>query len=314
MRAALLIALATLLPTVARAERALVVVNGAANAQARAVVTTAVTAVLSDAGWKLPRDVDADQSAIAGCFDRDRPWSCVAPLVHRKRIDRVVVVTVDRDHSADDLVLTASLALAESDEPSRSREPCQSCNDTLLEQAARALATTVVSHARRFAHTTLTITTQPRGANVSIDDAPQGQSPLTVVTSSGPHEVVVTQQGWVNKTVHVDAAAGKETPVDIALAAAPPPPAASRPVWPLAVILAGIAATATGTIMSLDAKAPPPPATQPKYIYSGPGIALAIGGALTMGAGIYLWLRTPSSHPTVVALPGGAAIGWTTAF
>ena len=317
MRATLLVALATALPAVpavARADRAVVVVNGEASAHARGVVASAVTAVLGDAGWKLPHRTDDDEPAIVDCFGRDRPWSCIAPLVHSKKIDRVVVVSVAPARNTADLVLTASLAVVDSDELSRSVEPCQGCNDALLDQAARALATTVVSHARRFARTTLAITTEPRGASVSVDAAPQGNGPITVVTTAGAHDVVVEQPGWVSKTLHVEAVAGKETAVDIALAAVAPPPPRGRPIWPLALVGVGLVAAATGTIISLDTQPPPKTQPQPKYLYNGPAIGVAIAGGLAAAVGVYFWLRPTSPHPVVTVAPGTAAIGWATAF
>jgi hypothetical protein len=316
MRSALIIA--TLLWSgTARADRAVVVVNGRAAPATRGVVAKTFTSALAGVGWTIGDEMSSrDREAIVACLEKKQPWKCIAPIVKKDEIDRVVVVSVEPDVGDKSFVLTASLVVANGGEPARSREPCPSCNDTLLEQISRGLAMTMVSHAQRF-RATLAVTTEPGGALISVDGKPQGTSPTKIVTSPGKHELAIERPGYVRELRRIKLAAGEQADLAVTLTEAPsqmPPP--SRPKWPFIVVGAGAVAVTTGTIISLTVDPPPPSEPQPKRLYSVPGISLAVAGGLAIGVGLYLYFRpSASSSPTIAAVPGGGgAVGWTTAF
>jgi len=313
MRSALIIA--TLLWSgTARADRAAVVVNGSAAASTRGVVAKTFTSALAGVGWTIGDELSSkDRDSITGCLEKKQPWKCIAPIVKQDEVDRVVVVTVEPDAGDQSFVLTASLVVADGGEPARSREPCPSCNDTLLEQISRGLAMTMVSHAQRF-RASLAVTTEPAGALISVDGKPQGTSPMKIVTSPGKHELAIERAGYVSERRRIKLAPGEASELALTLAAAPTQPT-SRPKWPLLVVGAGAVAIATGTIISLTVDPPPPSEPQPKRLYSVPGISLAVAGGLAVGVGLYLYLRpSAGSSPTIAAVPGGGAVGWMTAF
>jgi len=313
MRSALII-VTMLWSGTARADRTVVVVNGSAAAPTRGVVAKTFTSALAGVGWTMGDELSSrDGEAVVACLEKKLPWKCIAPIVKQDEIDRVVVVSVEPDVGDKNFVLTASLVVANGGEPARSREPCPSCNDTLLEQISRGLAMTMVSHAQRF-RATLAVSTEPGGALISVDGKPQGTSPTRIVTSPGKHELAIERAGYVSETRRIKLEAGQESALEVTLTATPTAPP-GRPKWPLLVIGAGAVAIATGTIISLTVDPPPPSEPQPKRLYSVPGISLAVAGGLAVGVGLYLYLRPRTSgSPTIAAVPGGGAVGWTTGF
>lgn len=294
----------------AYADRTTVIVTGDAPGATRNLVTKAFTSALASAEWPLAEAPSVKRrDAIARCFADTAPWDCLAPIVRADRVDRVVAVSVDAD--GDGFVITASLAVEDGGEPARSREPCQGCTDSVLEQVSRRLAMTIVSHAQRF-RATLAIKTEPRGATITIDDKPEGASPSTIVTTPGRHELAIERDGYVTLKRRLDLAPGEERVLDFELTPAPP---RSRPTWPLIVVGVGAAAVITGTAVSLTVDPPPRDEPQPERLYSVPGITLAVAGGVAIAAGLYFYLRPASrSSPTVASVPGGGTVGWTTAF
>jgi hypothetical protein len=303
----------------ARADRAAIAVSGSASAHARTQVASSFRSALESSGWELPgTPSNADLAKIAACVDHHKkhPWSCIAPIVEGSGIDRVVVVSVMPDAGDTDLVLTASLVVANSDDDdgdlARSRVPCQHCTDALLDQVARGLAKTMLEHAQRFVRTSLAVTTEPHGAAITIDGKDEGAAPVTVATTPGPHEVLVEQAGFVTEKRRVEVVAGTQMSIDIALRAESAP--SEHRTWALIVVGAGVGAAAAGAIISLRVDAPPPPAPQPRYLYSGPGLALAAAGVVAAAVGTYLWLHPGSGGPVIAPTSGGGAVGWAIAF
>ncbi|MEO7734964.1 MAG: hypothetical protein ABIY55_28680 [Kofleriaceae bacterium] len=89
-------------------------------------------------------------------------------------------------------------------------------------------------------------------------------------------------------------------------------------VVPGVVIGVGAVALGAGIYLSATAKVDPS-GPRSQYVYSGPGIGLAVGGALAVGVGVYLWHRASQSHhrrsaPTLSVTPTGTAIGWASEF
>jgi hypothetical protein len=83
------------------------------------------------------------------------------------------------------------------------------------------------------------VTTEPTGANVSINGQPRGQSPLTgVVLKPGTYEIVVTKEGYEPDRQSLAVKAGKDHPVVATLRPLPPPvvaraePKTDRPEQP----------------------------------------------------------------------------------
>jgi hypothetical protein len=98
----------------------------------------------------------------------------------------------------------------------------------------------------------------------------------------------------------------------------PTAPGRDPRIVPGLVAGAGLAAVIGGSIVSFTAE-DSPEGQKHKYVYSAPGIGVAIAGGVAVGAGVYLWLRTSRqlrrrAVPTVSATAGGALAGWATTF
>ncbi len=92
-----------------------------------------------------------------------------------------------------------------------------------------------------------------------------------------------------------------------------------RYLLPTLVIAGGLGAVAAGTYISWTVT-PSEAGPQQKYLYSKPGIALAVGGGVVTIFGGYLWYRAwrsagpPKTAPTMALSSNGATIGWAAAF
>lgn len=77
----------------------------------------------------------------------------------------------------------------------------------------------------------LRLSTTPAGANVSLDGASIGVTPLRLESSPGKHEVRIALPGYEEWEAQVDLAQGAEIPLDVELVriAAPAPAAKARP-------------------------------------------------------------------------------------
>ena len=100
----------------------------------------------------------------------------------------------------------------------------------------------------------------------------------------------------------------------------PPPgpvdePARSSKVLPVAIVAVGGVALAGGIGM-IALGGPPASKTQQFYTnYRTPGYAVAAGGVVAVGVGLYLLLRPDAqSAPTAAVSSGGAVFGWTGQF
>src|SRR5687768_3013933 len=102
MRFALIIATMLWFGT-ARADRAAVVVNGAASAQTRGVVAKTFTSALAGVGWTIAEGLSSrDRETIARCLEGKQAWKCISPIAKKDEIDRVVVVSVEPDGNDND--------------------------------------------------------------------------------------------------------------------------------------------------------------------------------------------------------------------
>jgi hypothetical protein len=108
----------------------------------------------------------------------------------------------------------------------------------------------------------VSVVTNPLGATVSIDGAPQpGETPMIVKLPPGPHKLTLAAAGFEPKDVDIDVKGGEKTEQKLDLVAkAPPPPPPPEPV--------------------VEAPAPPPPPPPPPPRSKVPAyITLGIAGA-----------------------------------
>lgn len=332
MKSKLLITAAalSLLASHASAETAAVVVYGKLKQREREVIATTLTKSIEQASWSIvaaPLSQE-EQDAIAACASLDRPWSCIASTARSKGFDRVAVVQVEPEKGTKNLMLVGQIIVEGNSVASTEQGTCKACSsDEALIAATSELADKMIEHAKaRHPTATLAIRTTPPGAVVTLDGQMlAGQTDLTVNVSAGPHTLLIQRSGFRPVTRTIEAVSGKTTDVDVPLTAAEgggtgrdrvdTAPSRSRLV-PGMLIGIGGAALIGGTVYSLT-RDPPDTRAQPKYLYDGVGIGVAVGGAAVVAAGLYLWFKHPSggrSTATIAPVPGGGVAGWMTSF
>jgi hypothetical protein len=286
----------------ARAERTAVVVHGNAQPHDVELVEAAVrtaAAPIAAAVFSPP-----ELEGIMACLGRDRPWACFAATARAKAVTRIVVVRIER--ARDTLTLTEQVLVDGDDVPSIDRRFCDPCSDGELARAATELTTVLLQRtAARRGTTAITIATDPPGAVVTFDGTMLGET-RRIATTPGEHRLLLHRSGYQPATRTVRLAAGETLALAVTLIREGAPPHPTRPsrVFPGIVLGAGVVAVIAGLTLQAT-KDPPASGPQPEYLYSAPGIALAIGGGVAIAAGVYLWVRT--SHD-------GATVGWTGRF
>ena len=92
---------------------------------------------------------------------------------------------------------------------------------------------------------TLTVASNPTGAQIYLDNVYVGITPVTLPTvAAGTHQLLIRQQGYADWEATVQVASGQTTPVDAALVAAPPtgiPLSAGIAVFALVIMGAALA-------------------------------------------------------------------------
>jgi hypothetical protein len=180
----------------------------------------------------------------------------------------------------------------------------------------------------RIAHVTLT--TNVPDADLALDDAPIGRSPLAepVVIGIGRHKLTASKVGFVTTTRVVDVAGAESIAIELPLHAKPPRAAqAPQPNYTAATIAGGVglAGIAVGTVLGAAAmsnksslglecnaqKICPASAQRDIDAFSTNGlvstIAFGVGGA-GIALGLYLFIRERSgSSGDEVTQPAAAA-------
>jgi hypothetical protein len=140
---------------------------------------------------------------------------------------------------------------------------------------------------------TLTITTEPPGASVTVDGQPAGRTPVTLRDlSAGPHNFVLALAGraTINKTIDLKPGANHEVSLQLEAESATPahvPPVETKPqpATPTAV--------PAPAIIPLAAEATPPAATtttsHPGRVAKGVAIGAFAAAVITGAVAIYTW-------------------------
>jgi hypothetical protein len=226
-----------------------------------------------------------------------------------------VMVEVKRDTrtSKDEVKLTGWLFAGDGKALLAQSVYCRDCrNDTLgptAEDLARALFAMADAGTGR-----LNITTTPAGALVSVDAAPVGATPLEHGLRAGPHVVDITLDGHAPVRRDIEVSKDKTVTLDLRLEASSGGGGGGgkgRGPLPYVAIAGGVALLGTGVaffLMDEDCVANGPcdvANTEETYRDTAKlGLGLAAGGAVVLGAGLYLALRKqPSSR-------GAAPTGW----
>ncbi|MBA3459159.1 MAG: PEGA domain-containing protein [Deltaproteobacteria bacterium] len=212
---------------------------------------------------------------------------------------------------ARDMVLTGYW-FERGSEPVAEKRMCDKCSDTALVTAGDELMTALAGSKLKTVGQ-LHITSSPSGAQVVIDGADSGVTPLDVALAPGDHKVTISSDGHLDDARSVTIVQGKPTTLEITLSVVPPTPpfVAGRSKLPLVAIGGGGALVLVGIV--LFATSETDTGEKPEYRDTRAlGIGVAIGGAALAAVGAYLWFtsKPADSAPTVSLVPGGATLGW----
>jgi hypothetical protein len=307
-------------PTAAHAQVGAIVVYGTAKAHERQVVAAAVTRTVARASWTVEHSAFTSKEAedIVTCLALDRPWPCVAPIAGAKHVERVMVVQVDPDGKS--VVVIGQLLLKSAAVPSIERRFCDPCTNVALDQSAQELTRVLLERTvARTSTTSIEIQTIPSGASITIDGKSNGTGDRTIAVSPGPHQVQIQLLGYRPHSEQVVVAEGQTFKLTTMLIASDTGTSDSdgKPsrLVPILVGGAGAVALIGGSVYSLT-RDPPDSVEQPRYLYSGPGLAMAAAGGIAVGVGLYLWFRHPknASRPVASFVNHAGVIGWSTSF
>jgi len=311
----------TLTTRVAHAEAGAVLVYGNAKPHERQVVAAAVTRTVREASWSVvdapfePREIDD----IIICLALDRPWSCMARIANASGIGRVVIVQVEPEPGGS-IIVIGQVLLASTAVPSTERRFCDPCSDASLDQSARELTSILLDRTiAREGNTAIEVHTIPQGASITIDGNMVGASDRTIMVSAGPHQVQLQRSGYRPYSEQIVIAEGQTFTLNTTLTASDPASQADdgKPSRLVPGLIGGAGALALvgGGVYSLTTS-PPTSFEQSRYLYSGPGLAIAAAGGAALGVGLYLWFHHPKqrSTPTVSYTSHGGLIGWSASF
>jgi PEGA domain len=304
-----------------------ILVLGKPSAERHQLIVDTVIKVGGEVGWSLNAPVfsSADGDAITACLADDHPWKCIAPKM-RDKGDRLIVVQIELERS--DTVVTVHVVSAATGVDATSRHFCNACDERALAQAITDVTKELLHDSSvRSGTTLLAIKSIPDKAWISLDGKPAGATNATKATYPGEHVVVLRQDGYEPATQTVTAIDGKVVNVEIALEPAKGLPRTQTQLYPAettsqllpkVMIGAGGVAVVTGVLMIAFDQDPDAAGRQKERIYNTApaGTAIAIGGALLVGAGVYLWRHnTKASAAAVVPIAGGgAAVSWSGRF
>lgn len=295
------------------------------------VIETTLEPWLTSRGYQVQLRVSDPKVAdkLVDCFiitDQRCGEAAVAKLGLPTTLFVMVEVHHDTKANSDEVKLTGWLYGEKGLSITAQSVFCRACkNDTLaptVEDLARSLFAVAGEGTGR-----IRITSTPAGATVKLDGTAVGATPWEQGLRAGTHTVTIELPGHQPYANVVEVKKDDVAQVDATLRSlGGPPPGGSRPKWPLFIAGAGAAAAIAGGVMiaidqDCDDNLITNPSGQcdvspqtPTYRDSAPiGYALVGAGAVAIGAGVYLYLRSKpaaTTAPTAWIDPGrGAGVG-----
>lgn len=144
-RGSLLVGVLLIRVGVVGADTGIVVVHGTAEPHVQETVATAIEGSLRTASWSVAPG-PSDSGTIIACAAGERPWSCIAPIVAKGKIDHVVVADVAFDKAdGGQIVITEQIIVSGDAVPPIDHRFCANCNDAKLSAAAAELTTSLLA-------------------------------------------------------------------------------------------------------------------------------------------------------------------------
>jgi hypothetical protein len=315
-------ALAAFAPALAAAETTAVVVGGDPGKQP--AVVDAIAPWLQGKAQSVVLDAlpAAEVDKLVDCFVAD-DQACAKHVVAGADVNHLVFVMVQVSAEGD-VSLSGWLFDATGEPVGTARDACADCRVETLTRTAEALITALWREVEPLV--TLQVTSNPSGAEVRVDGAVIGTTPLEHGIAPGAHEVAVSHPGYRTVTRRIEPAAAGTQSLEVTLPRGGGGGRGGMLPWIL-IGGGGVAVVGGAVLFALDEDVPPldPSGPEPKHYFdSGTGGAVLLGaGALIAGGGVVLWFLGRrgdddggDERPNVVVspTPGGGTLGWRGSF
>lgn len=340
---------------VASAEPSALVFEGKADSRDAKLVTKTATTVLAEAQWQFvdaaftPKEV----KAMSHCLSTETRAACVESITKKKKVAQVAIFSLETHRTAqgeDELVISGQLLVPGDNTFAAAQRFCVHCTDDTIESNTRDLTKKLIDQlGRDRGRTVLAVTSEPSNAGVFVDNESVGITDLKTAISPGSHTVRVELKGYNTEERSVVGVDGKTVVVALQLVkegavkpgkepallahSAPtrtnethlpagPLPVAQRSTFipKLLMGVGGTAIVAGGILIAFnqDSRTLPANQEQPRYYHPTlyPGLALAGGGVVAAGIGVYLLLHksNPTTVPMAGLVEGGAVVGFSRGF
>jgi hypothetical protein len=238
--------------------------------------------------------------------------SCARRVVEKRAKSAVVFAQVSvtaGDTALDRTVTLTAYWLDKGRDAIAERRQCERCTDVTLRKTADELMAALAGSGS--SRGLLKVESTPSGADVLVDGKRVGTTPFEQPLPLGDHRIVVQAPGRTPAARRISLKKGQPAAVEAVLAPKP-----GRGLAYLAIGTGVAMAVAGGVLFALDEDVPADK-TKPDYFDSAPaGIGLAAGGAVVLGVGVFLAVRSGGtsvlkSAPTVSLVRGGGGVfGW----
>lgn len=279
-------------------------------------LAAAATPWLQAHGWTVSEHAldPKTTTKLVACFLGGTDDACAKPMVAKARVDRFFVLLAEVTHNTkddtDSIVVTGWIFGGDGTAITVERRYCERCQKETLAQSTVELLDALAKNTAGSG--TLRVATTPPGARVMVDGNAVGVTPGEYGVRAGHHKVSVDLSGYQIEVREVDVEQGKTADIDVPLVAIkpqfgkplnPPPPPRGRGPWPWALTGAGVVMLgAGGVLIAMDDPRSSGATGSRKKFYQPtllPGAVLAGAGAVSLGVGVYLFIRGPSRQPDV---------------
>lgn len=169
---------------------------------------------------------------------------CQVQLCKKSEVEYALPIVVER--RGNDVALKLQLIDSETETVAASAErDCAACSPAAVNVVVDELLERVLKEGAGRPRGTLSVTSQPGGADVYEGEQLLGKTPYEHIALTGNHELVVRQPGYAPGQVTVQVLEGKKATGEVTLALANPAKPPSRPRWR---VLAGVALVGTGLL------------------------------------------------------------------
>jgi hypothetical protein len=296
-----------------------VVTTGDANLQGS--LAPAVESWLRGHGHTIGAPLSSESvSTLLNCMVMDDQGCARGVVEAQAKGDAVLFVQAMKSRSNNATVLIVYWFI-KGKEPIGMRRACEECTSDLLRSTLEDILGMVIG-ASAVERGRLSVSSDPSGLTVLLDNESIGVTPLEREVVAGTHTVVLMHRGQRvgEKTLKIHADVTAEIKIPVVLPADDEPRGGSgrSPLVGGLVMGLGGAALAAGIVLYVTSEED----TGEKLYYRDTktlGIGVAAGGAVVAGLGVFLWLRARGSDETasapVVSLTSqGGMVGWSGAF